>query len=201
MGRSRSNVAIPCGSPQTKNQLNQFRYLDMTHQHYTQTDKYAEKTWLYPHWLLSAGTCHMAPANVDRYLMSAGSSAANPPAAVAAVDLWLWQKMDGRTPNSYIDHALCKMRLASKTHNPHSKPNHYHSQLKNLENKQWHITYIFSRWWYRRPCSCCSCWFIQLHLFFPSITAHQRNINLITNIHPKCLMASSTFTWVNLPGH
>jgi len=39
-------------------------------------------TWRYPHLLLSAG----APAAVDRYLQPAGRSAANPPAAVVAVN-------------------------------------------------------------------------------------------------------------------
>jgi len=39
-----------------------------------------------PHLLLSAGACSTAPAAVDRYLLPAGRSAANPTAAVAAVD-------------------------------------------------------------------------------------------------------------------
>jgi len=39
-----------------------------------------------PHLLLSAGACRTVPAAVDRYLLPAGRSAANPTAAVAAVD-------------------------------------------------------------------------------------------------------------------
>jgi len=42
--------------------------------------------------LLSAGACSTARATIDRYLLYAGRSAANPPAAVAAVD-----RSDGRT--------------------------------------------------------------------------------------------------------
>jgi len=44
--------------------------------------------WRYPHLLLNAGACCTAPAAVDRYLLPAGRSAANSPAAVADVDPW-----------------------------------------------------------------------------------------------------------------
>jgi len=49
-----------------------------------------------PHLLLSAGTCSTAPSAVDRYLTPAGRTAANPPAAVAAVDR-CDRRTDGRT--------------------------------------------------------------------------------------------------------
>jgi len=42
----------------------------------------------YPHLLLSAGACSTAPADIDRYLIPAGHSAANPPATIAAVERW-----------------------------------------------------------------------------------------------------------------
>jgi len=38
--------------------------------------------------LLSASACRMAPAAADRYILSAGHSAANQPATVALVDRW-----------------------------------------------------------------------------------------------------------------
>jgi len=63
-------------------------------------------TWSYPHLLSSAGACSTAAAAVDRYLLTAGRSAANPPATVAAVDRWDWdRRMDGRTPDRYVDPA------------------------------------------------------------------------------------------------
>ena len=46
----------------------------------------------YPQLLLSAVACSTAPtaasAAIDRYLLPTGRSAANPPAAVAAIDRW-----------------------------------------------------------------------------------------------------------------
>jgi len=65
--------------------------------------------------LLSAG----APAAIDRYLLPAGHSAANPPAAVAAVDRWGRQRdrqTDGRTdawPLAYTDPVPHSMWAAS----------------------------------------------------------------------------------------
>ena len=50
--------------------------------------------------------------------MRAGRSAADPPAAVAAVDRWDRQtdgRTDERTPDRYIDHALHTVRTASIT--------------------------------------------------------------------------------------
>jgi len=54
---------------------------------------------------LQDGT-HSAPAAIDRCLLLAGRSAANPPVTVAAVDRWDRQtdgRTDGRTPDCYID--------------------------------------------------------------------------------------------------
>jgi len=45
-----------------------------------------------------------ALAAVDRYMLPAGRSTTNPPAAVAAVDRWD-RRTDGRTLNRYIDPA------------------------------------------------------------------------------------------------
>jgi len=49
---------------------------------------WASDVWCCPHLLLSAGACVTAPSAVDRYLLPAGRSTANPPAAVAAVGRW-----------------------------------------------------------------------------------------------------------------
>jgi len=38
--------------------------------------------------LLSTSACRMVPAAVDRYFLPAGRSAANLPAAIAAVNRW-----------------------------------------------------------------------------------------------------------------
>jgi len=55
------------------------------------------KTW---HLLLSAGR-----AAIDRYLLAAGSTAANPPHAAAAVGRWTDWQTDGCTPYRYINPA------------------------------------------------------------------------------------------------
>ena len=57
------------------------------------------------------GLCITAPAAVDRYILPTGRSAANPPAAVAAVDRWDRQT-DERTDRC-IDPAVHAMRAAS----------------------------------------------------------------------------------------
>jgi len=56
--------------------------------------------------LLSAGACITAPAAIDRYLVPAERSAANPPAAVAAVDR-RDRRANGWTPGRYTD-AYCE---------------------------------------------------------------------------------------------
>jgi len=60
--------------------------------------------------LLSAGA-----AAIDRHLLSAGRSAANPPHTAAAVDRRADRQTDRRTPDRYIDLAEYAMREASIT--------------------------------------------------------------------------------------
>ena len=56
--------------------------------------------------------CCSAPAPaIDRYLLAAGRSAANPPATVTAVD-WCDRQTDGRTLDRFIDPAPHTMRAA-----------------------------------------------------------------------------------------
>ena len=50
-------------------------------------------------WRLQHGT-HSVPAAIDRYLLSAGRSAANPPATIAAVYHWD-RRTDGRPTVTY----------------------------------------------------------------------------------------------------
>jgi len=64
-------------------------------------------TGRYPHLLLSAGACSTAPAAINRYLVPTGCSAANPLAAVAAVDRWN-RRADGLTTVKQI--LLCIQR-------------------------------------------------------------------------------------------
>ena len=70
--------------------------------------------------------CSMAPAVIDRYLLPAGRSAADPPAAVVAVDRWD-RETDGRTDARAL-HKRCSayyvgdasphtMRPLSESHN------------------------------------------------------------------------------------
>jgi len=54
-------------------------------------------TWHCSHLLLSAGR-----AAIDRYLLAAGPTAANPPQRRASAEWWDRQR-DGRTPDSFID--------------------------------------------------------------------------------------------------
>ena len=69
--------------------------------------------WHCPHLLLSAvlrRRCCWAPEPaIDRYLLSAGRSAANPPHAAAAVDRWAGRRTDrwtdGQTPDPFINPA------------------------------------------------------------------------------------------------
>jgi len=68
-----------------------------------------------------------APAAIDRHLLSAGRSTANPP---AAVDRWD-RETNGRTARRYIDPAPHTMRAAS------TKPNHTEpeNKAKNFSRK------------------------------------------------------------------
>jgi len=55
--------------------------------------------------LLHGASASSAPASIDRYLLPAGRSEENPPAAVAAVDRWDRQT-DGRKPDRNTDDNL-----------------------------------------------------------------------------------------------
>jgi len=73
----------------------------------------------YPNLLLSAGAgaCSNALAAHPQLFLTAGRSAANPPATDAAVDRRDRQtdgRTDGRTPDRYMDSALHSMLTAPK---------------------------------------------------------------------------------------
>jgi len=62
--------------------------------------------------LLGAGACCTATAAVDRHFLPTGRLAANPPTAVAAIDLWD-RRTDGRTLNRYVERARHAVWAAS----------------------------------------------------------------------------------------
>jgi len=57
--------------------------------------------------VLSTSACSTAPADDDWYLLPAGRSAANPPAAVAAVSGWDRQTEGGLTITQTLFQTLC----------------------------------------------------------------------------------------------
>jgi len=71
----------------------------------------------YPHWLLNAGSSSTETTAINRYLLPAGRSATNPPAAgLLLLLLFAGQtngRTDGQTPGRHVDPAPVIIRAAS----------------------------------------------------------------------------------------